>query len=138
MMLPSRHYESEHTKFMRELLRRQPDLVRKQREGRAMWWDKTPRELAEERDMDQGRVAQVGRAVGSERGRDRLPERREAVVGHVREPEAEEDRVIALRRLPGEQVRLDVLDVIGRDAAAIDGDDFRRRVDRSDVRDARR
>ena len=36
MMLPSRHYESEHTKFMRELLRQQPDLVRKQRnaEGR--------------------------------------------------------------------------------------------------------
>ncbi|TMG81764.1 MAG: DUF3460 family protein, partial [Betaproteobacteria bacterium] len=30
----------------------------KQREGRAMWWDKTPRELAEERDMDEGRVAQ--------------------------------------------------------------------------------
>ena len=23
-----------------------------------MWWDKTPRELAEERDMDEGRVAQ--------------------------------------------------------------------------------
>ena len=58
MMLPSRHYESEYTKFMRELLRKQPDLVRKQREGRAMWWDKTPRELAEERDMDGGRVAQ--------------------------------------------------------------------------------
>ena len=58
MMLPSRHYESEHTKFMRELLRQRPDLVEKQREGRAIWWDKTPQELAEERTMDQGRVAQ--------------------------------------------------------------------------------
>jgi hypothetical protein len=59
MMLPSRHYESEHTKFMRELMRQHPDLAQKQREGRAMWWDKTPRELTEEREMDQGRVAQT-------------------------------------------------------------------------------
>lgn len=58
MMLPSRHYVSEHTKFMRELLRQRPDLVEKQREGRAMWWDKTPQELAEERSMDRGRVPQ--------------------------------------------------------------------------------
>ncbi len=58
MMLPSRHYESEHTKFMRELLAKHPDLVEKQREGRAIWWDKTPRELAEEATMDKGRVAQ--------------------------------------------------------------------------------
>ena len=58
MMLPSRHYVSEHTKFMRELLQKRPDLVQKQREGRAIWWDKTPRELAEEREMDRGRVPQ--------------------------------------------------------------------------------
>ena len=58
MMLPSRLYESEHTKFMRELLRQQPDIIEKQREGRAIWWDKTPRELSEERAMDEGRVAQ--------------------------------------------------------------------------------
>jgi len=59
MMLPSRHYESEHTKFMRELMRQRPDLAQKQREGRAIWWDKTPRELTEEREMDQGRVEQT-------------------------------------------------------------------------------
>ena len=59
MMLPSRHYESEHTKFMREFMRQRPDMAQKQREGRAMWWDKTPRELSEEREMDQGRVAQT-------------------------------------------------------------------------------
>jgi uncharacterized protein DUF3460 len=58
MMLPSRNYESEHTKFMRELLRKRPDIVEKQREGRAIWWDKTPHKLAEERTMDEGRVAQ--------------------------------------------------------------------------------
>jgi hypothetical protein len=58
MMLPSRHYESEHTKFMRELLQKQPDLIDKQREGRAIWWDKRPKELAEERVRDTSRVAQ--------------------------------------------------------------------------------
>ena len=58
MMLPSRHYESEHTKFMRELLQKRPELIDKQREGRAIWWDKRPKELAEERVMDKSRVAQ--------------------------------------------------------------------------------
>ena len=58
MMLPSRGYVSEHTKFMRELMKEKPDLLRKQREARAIWWDKTPEELAEERRMDEGRVPQ--------------------------------------------------------------------------------
>ena len=60
MMLPSRHYVSDHTKFMRELLERKPELVEKQREGRAIWWDKTPRALADEAKMDAGRVPQSG------------------------------------------------------------------------------
>jgi hypothetical protein len=59
MMLPSRHYESDITKFIRELMRQQPELAQKQREARAIWWDKTPRELSEERAMDQGRVPQT-------------------------------------------------------------------------------
>ena len=58
MMLPSRHYESEHTKFMRELMKKNPDLVQKQREARAIWWDKLPADLKANRDMDEGRVAQ--------------------------------------------------------------------------------
>ena len=58
MMLPSRHYVSEHTRFIRELLKQKPELLLQQREARAIWWDKTPRELAEERRMDEGRVAQ--------------------------------------------------------------------------------
>ena len=33
-------YESEHTKFMRELLNKNPGLVEKQKEARAIWWDK--------------------------------------------------------------------------------------------------
>jgi Protein of unknown function (DUF3460) len=58
MMLPSRLYESEHTLFMRELMKKQPELEQKQREGRAIWWDKPPRELDAERAMDRGRVPQ--------------------------------------------------------------------------------
>jgi hypothetical protein len=33
-------YESDITKFLRELKERNPDLEREQREGRAIWWDK--------------------------------------------------------------------------------------------------
>jgi hypothetical protein len=66
MMLPSRLYESEHTKFMRELMRQHPELADKQREARAMWWDKTPRELSEEHAMDQGRVPQSPYVYSSE------------------------------------------------------------------------
>lgn len=32
-------YESDLTRFIRELKSRQPDLEREQREGRAIWWD---------------------------------------------------------------------------------------------------
>lgn len=33
-------YESEHTKFMRELLEKNPQLPEKQQEARDIWWDK--------------------------------------------------------------------------------------------------
>jgi hypothetical protein len=59
-MLPSRHYVSEHTLFIRDLLARKPDLPQKQREGRGIWWDKTPDDLSEGRRMDEGRVPQTG------------------------------------------------------------------------------
>lgn len=41
-------YESEITQFIRELKRQRPDLDRKQKEARAIWWDKQldPDELA--------------------------------------------------------------------------------------------
>jgi Protein of unknown function (DUF3460) len=34
-------YESDITKFIREMKQRKPDLERKQREARQIWWDKT-------------------------------------------------------------------------------------------------
>ena len=56
-MLPSRHYVSEHTQFIRELIESKPDLPKKQLEGREIWWDKTPEDLAHEAQMDERRVA---------------------------------------------------------------------------------
>ena len=55
-MLPARHYESEHTRFMRELMDRRPALADQQRVARARWWDKDPRELAADRTRAEGRV----------------------------------------------------------------------------------
>ena len=33
-------YESDHTRFMRELFEKKPELALEQRRGRALWWDK--------------------------------------------------------------------------------------------------
>jgi Protein of unknown function (DUF3460) len=57
-MLPARNYVSEHTTFIRDLLATKPAITDDQRKGRALWWDKTPVELAGERTMDKGRVEQ--------------------------------------------------------------------------------
>jgi len=57
-MLPARHYESEHTKFMRELLEQRPQIVDEQKKSRALWWDKRPADLEARRQMDEGRVPQ--------------------------------------------------------------------------------
>jgi uncharacterized protein DUF3460 len=58
-MLPARHYESEHTRFIREMKAMKPQLETEQRKSRAIWWDKRPKDLAETRKMDAGRVPQT-------------------------------------------------------------------------------
>lgn len=58
MFLPSRHYESDHTRFIRELLEKKPQLEEEQQKGRAIWWDKRPQDLAERNKMDEGSVPQ--------------------------------------------------------------------------------
>ena len=35
-----KEYESDVTRFLREMKQRKPDLDRKQREAREIWWDK--------------------------------------------------------------------------------------------------
>ncbi len=57
-MLPARGYVSEHTQFIRKLLADKPAIEGVQRQGRALWWDKKPDELAAEREMEEGKVAQ--------------------------------------------------------------------------------
>jgi hypothetical protein len=57
-LLPARHYVSDHTRFIRDLLEKKPELETDQRIGRAIWWDKRPAELEANREMDEGRVAQ--------------------------------------------------------------------------------
>jgi hypothetical protein len=59
-LLPARHYISEHTRFIRDLLEKKPELETVQRTGRAIWWDKLPSEVEAERQMDKGRVPQKG------------------------------------------------------------------------------
>ena len=50
-------YESEHTKFIREWLEKNPtELVEKQK-GRALWWDKKPRDLDTQKRDIQAAVA---------------------------------------------------------------------------------
>jgi len=58
-MLPSRGYVSEHTQFIRKLIETTPDLPKKQAEGRQIFWDKTPDELAQRERMEAGRVPQT-------------------------------------------------------------------------------
>lgn len=51
-------YESDITRFVREMKARDPDLERKQREGRALWWDRNL-DLDELRRRQAARVPQA-------------------------------------------------------------------------------
>ena len=59
-LLPSRHYVSEHTRFIRDLLAKKPELEIEQRTGREIWWDKLPSEVEAQRRMNEGGVPQKG------------------------------------------------------------------------------
>ncbi len=50
------HYESEHTKFMREWLEKHPEESKEQQKGRALWWDKQSQSLDEMKDRAAARV----------------------------------------------------------------------------------
>jgi hypothetical protein len=60
LMLPARNYESEHTKFIRELMDENPRFAQEQKKGRAIWWDKRPVDLSDEDVMAEGKVPQSG------------------------------------------------------------------------------
>ena len=50
-------YESEHTRFMREWLEKNPTELVEKEKGRALWWDKTPRDLTTQKIDIQAAVA---------------------------------------------------------------------------------
>ena len=57
-LLPARDYESDHTRFIRELLAKKPEIETQQRIGRAIWWDKLPSDVETQRAMNEGGVPQ--------------------------------------------------------------------------------
>jgi hypothetical protein len=57
--LPAMTYESEITQFIKQLKAQNPELERKQREGRAIWWDKNL-DRDELKRQQQARVPQPG------------------------------------------------------------------------------
>lgn len=51
-------YESEHTRFMREWLKKHPEELVVAREGRALWWDQSPITPDAKEKLEEVRVAQ--------------------------------------------------------------------------------
>ncbi len=51
-------YQSDITRFLNDLKARNPKLEESQREGRAIWWDKKPRDLDTQRREQASRVPQ--------------------------------------------------------------------------------
>jgi hypothetical protein len=51
-------YESDFTKFLKELKQKDPELEQKQRAGRAIFWDKAPIDLDSRKRADESRIKQ--------------------------------------------------------------------------------
>lgn len=51
-------YESDFTKFLKELKQKDPELEQKQRAGRAIFWDKAPIDLDARKRADESRIKQ--------------------------------------------------------------------------------
>jgi hypothetical protein len=50
-----KNYESETTQFIRDFLKKHPEVVDKQREARATWWDR-PQDFRERKQLDDAEV----------------------------------------------------------------------------------
>lgn len=51
-------YESEHTKFIKELKEKTPGMEERQQAGRALLWDKAPLSLDEQRRVAESHIRQ--------------------------------------------------------------------------------
>jgi len=60
MIFSKKHslYESEHTKFIKELKAKTPGMEERQVEGRNLLWDKAPQSLDEQERIKQSRLRQ--------------------------------------------------------------------------------
>jgi hypothetical protein len=60
MIFSKKHslYESEHTRFIKELKARSPGIEQRQQEGRSLLWDKAPQSLDEQERIKQSRLRQ--------------------------------------------------------------------------------
>ena len=60
MIFSKKHslYESEHTKFIKELKAQTPGMEERQQEGRSLLWDKAPLSLDEQERIKQSRLRQ--------------------------------------------------------------------------------
>ena len=60
MIFSKKHslYESEHTKFIKELKAKTPGMEERQVEGRNLLWDKAPQSLDEQERVKQSRLRQ--------------------------------------------------------------------------------
>lgn len=52
------NYESDHTKFIKELKDKTPGMEERQQEGRSLLWDKAPLSLDEQRRAAESRLRQ--------------------------------------------------------------------------------
>jgi hypothetical protein len=52
-------YESDHTRWMREMMAKNPEWAADQKKGRAIWWDK-PSTLDEQARLAQAKVSNKG------------------------------------------------------------------------------
>ncbi|MEC4722163.1 DUF3460 family protein [Noviherbaspirillum sp. CPCC 100848] len=53
-----KQYESDFTKFLKDLKQKDPELEQKQRAGRAIFWDKAPIDLDARKRAEESRVRQ--------------------------------------------------------------------------------
>jgi hypothetical protein len=52
------NYESDHTKFIKELKEKTPGMEDRQQHGRSLLWDKAPVSLDEQRRIEESRIRQ--------------------------------------------------------------------------------
>ena len=80
------------------------------------------------------RIDEEGAVLRCKVTADQIPERGEALGPYVREPEAKVDNIVLAIGSPGEDVVLDIADLVVFDALLVEGEDFRYGIEGGGVR----